>query len=59
MWDIGNALLSIFAALLGFLGIYLAGRGVDFGFQLFGGLLTLFAIVYIVGAIRRVYPSKH
>ena len=59
MWDTGNAVLSIFAALIGFLGIYLAGRGVDLGFQIFGGLLVLFALVYIIGAIRRVYPSKH
>jgi len=59
MWDTGNALLSIVAAFFGLLGIYLAGRAVDLGFQIFGGLLVVFAIVYIIGAIRRVYPSKH
>ncbi len=59
MWDMGNAVLSILAAILGLLGIYLAGRGVDLGFQIFGGLLVVFSVVYIVGAIRRVYPSRH
>jgi tetrahydromethanopterin S-methyltransferase subunit C len=44
------------AALLAVLGIYVAGRAVDLGMEIFGGLLVVFAVVYIVGAIRRVYP---
>ena len=56
MWDISNALLTILSALLGLLGIVIAGKAVDIGMQIFGGLLVVFAVVYIVGAIRRAYP---
>jgi len=58
MWEVSNALLTLLSALLGLLGIYVAGRAVDPGMQIFGGLLLLFAVVYIVGAIRRAYPHR-
>lgn len=54
--DSTNSILSLVAALLAVLGIYVAGRAVDLGMEIFGGLLVVFAVVYIVGAIRRVYP---
>jgi xanthosine utilization system XapX-like protein len=56
MWDTSNALLTALSALLGLLGIFVAGKAVDLGMQIFGGLLIAFAVVYIVGAIRRAYP---
>ena len=58
MWDSSTILFSGLSGLLGFLGLYLALRAVDFGFQLFGGLLVAFAVIYIVQAIQRVYPSR-
>ena len=58
MWDVSNALLTLLSAILGLLGIYLVGRAVDPGMQIFGGLLLVFAVVYIVGAIRRAYPHS-
>ena len=56
MWNSLNATLGVFSALLALLGIYVAGRAVDVGMEIFGGLLVVFAVVYIVGAIRRAYP---
>lgn len=56
MWETSNSVLAALAALLGLLGIFLAGKAVDIGMQIFGGLLIAFAVIYIVGAIRRAYP---
>jgi hypothetical protein len=56
MWTISNALFTALAALIGLLGIVVAGKAVDLGFEIFGGMLIAFAIVYIVGAVRRAYP---
>lgn len=57
MWQTSNALLTLFSALIGLLGIIVAGKAVDLGMQIFGGLLVVFAIVYIVGAVRRAYKK--
>ena len=57
MWDTPTTLLTTLSAFLGFLGIYLAGRAVDLGMAIFGGGLVVFAVVYIVSSIRRVYPN--
>jgi len=56
MWTISNALFTALAALIGLLGIVVAGKAVDLGFEIFGGMLIAFAIVYTVGAVRRAYP---
>lgn len=57
MWQTSNALLTLLSALIGLLGIIVAGKAVDLGMQIFGGLLVVFAIVYIVGAVRRAYKK--
>lgn len=58
MWDTSTTLLTALAAFFGFLGIYLAGRAVDLGFAIFGGALVVFAVVYIVTTINRVYGKS-
>jgi xanthosine utilization system XapX-like protein len=57
MWQTSNALLTLLSALIGLLGIVVAGKAVDLGMQIFGGLLVVFAVVYIVGGIRRAYKK--
>ncbi|HKO10205.1 MAG TPA: hypothetical protein VJ487_21050 [Alphaproteobacteria bacterium] len=55
MWDIGSVIMSVFAGLLGLLGLFLASRAVDTGFYLFGLALAGFAIVYIFTMIKLAY----
>ncbi len=57
MWKTADVLLSSLAVLIGFLGIYLAVRAVDLGFQIFSGILIAFAVIYFVGTVRRIYPG--
>ncbi len=57
MWQTSNALLTLLSALIGLLGIFVAGKAVDLGMQIFGGLLVVFAVIYIVGGIRRAYKK--
>jgi hypothetical protein len=56
MWDTSTIFLTALSTVLGFLGIVLAGKAVDTGMEIFGAGLVAFAVIYIVGAIRRAYP---
>ncbi len=56
MWDTSTIFLTALSTVIGFLGIILAGKAVDTGMEIFGGGLVVFAVIYIVGAIRRAYP---
>jgi hypothetical protein len=58
MWGVSSIFLSGLAAFLGLLGIVIAGKAVDAGMQIFGGGLLAFAVIYLVGEIRRAYPHK-
>ena len=55
MSDIGRVTMSVFAGLLGLLGLFLASRAVDTGFYLFGLALAGFAILYIFTMIKLTY----
>ncbi len=55
MSDIGSVIMSIFAGLLGLLGLFVASRAVDTGFYLFGLALALFAVIYIFTMIKLAY----
>ena len=56
MWTTSNALFTALSALIGLLGIVMAGNAVDLGIEIFGGLLIAFSAVTIVGGVRRAYP---
>ncbi|MFI4986900.1 MAG: hypothetical protein ACHQF3_05640 [Alphaproteobacteria bacterium] len=58
MSDIGSVMMSIFAGLIGFLGLFLASRAVDTGFYLFGLALAGFAVIYIFTMIKLAYDRR-
>ena len=55
MWDISSVVMSVVAAVVGILGVFLAGHAVDLGFGIFGGGLVVFALIYLLTTVGRVY----
>ena len=58
MWNTSNVVLTALSAVLGLLGIVIAGKAVDLGMEIFGGLMIAFSAITIIGGIRRAYPHR-
>lgn len=54
MSDTSSIIMTVFAGVCGLLGLFIASRAVDLGFSIFGGMLALFAVVYIFTMLRRI-----
>jgi len=52
MRDFGSYLMMVVAGVIGLLGLFLASRASDLGFEIFGLALAGFAIVYIFTMLR-------
>jgi hypothetical protein len=49
----------IFFSIVALFGLFLFSRAVSGGFQLFGGLLALFAVLMLFRVIALLIPSQH
>ena len=58
MWTTSNTVMTALSALLGLLGIVIAGKAVDIGMEIFGGLMIAFSVITVTGGIRRAYTHR-
>lgn len=56
----GAGLFAVFSlSIIALLGVFLTARAVTGGFQLFGALLAVFAILMLFRVIALLIPSQH
>ncbi|WP_374650879.1 hypothetical protein [Dongia sp.] len=54
-----GAIAIVFLSIIALLGVFLFARAVSGGFQLFGGLLAVFAVLMLFRVIALLFPSQH
>jgi hypothetical protein len=54
-----GAVAIILLSFIALLGVFLFARAVTGGFQLFAGLLSVFALLMLFRVISLLYPSQH